>query len=206
MAIIFDNKAKVAYDHMIPSQCMILSARAGVSPSAIQMKLTVLQRMKYYVKTAYGASQDYFQNRLLQGIYGMLQGSSEVCPIWSLSSSVQFDVLDKQIPMAVFTSPQPSLYTECNGEGFVDDVTLWETLLTSELREVQERMQAKAQAWERGVHVTGGTLNLLKTIFFAVSWNFRKNGQPVMRTISEDPNIAINMTQDNDRARTMPIT
>jgi hypothetical protein len=69
------------------------------------MKLTVLKRMKYYVKMAYGASQDYFQNTFLQGIYGMLQGSSEVCPIWSLSSSVQFDVLDEQIPMAVFPSP-----------------------------------------------------------------------------------------------------
>jgi hypothetical protein len=206
MAIIFDNDAKAAYDRMTPSQCMILSARAGVSPSAIQMKLTVLKRMKYFVKTAYGASQDYFQNMFLQGIYGMLQGSSEVCPIWSLSSLVQFDILDKQIPMAVFPSTRPSLYTERNGEGFVDDVTLWETSLTSELREVQECMQAKAQAWEQGVHVAGGTLNLLKTIFFAVSWNFQKNGQPVMRTISEDPDIAINMTQGNDRTRTMPIT
>jgi hypothetical protein len=104
-AIIFDNNAKVAYDHMIPSQCMILAARAGVSPSAIQMKLTVLKRMKYFVKTAYRALQDYFQNTFLRGIYGMLQGSSEVCPIWSLSSLVQFDVLDEHIPMAVFPSP-----------------------------------------------------------------------------------------------------
>jgi hypothetical protein len=67
-------------------------------------------------------------------------------------------------------------------------------------------MQAKAQAWERGVHIAGGALNLLKTIFFAVSWNFQKNGQPVMRTISKDPDIAINMTQGNNRTRTMPIT
>jgi hypothetical protein len=74
--------------------------------------------------------------------------------------------------MAVFPSPRPSLYTERNGKGFVDDVSLWEMSLTSELREVQEQMQAKAQAWERGVHITGGALNLLKTIFFAVSWNF----------------------------------
>jgi hypothetical protein len=69
------------------------------------------------------------------------------------------DILDEQIPMAVFPSPRPSLYTERNGEGFVDDVTLWETSLTSELREVQERMQAKAQAWEQGVHVAGGALS-----------------------------------------------
>jgi hypothetical protein len=67
-------------------------------------------------------------------------------------------------------------------------------------------MQAKAQAWERRVHIAGGALNLLKTIFFAVSWNYRKNGQPVMRTISEDHDIAINMTQGNDRTRTIPIT
>jgi hypothetical protein len=67
-------------------------------------------------------------------------------------------------------------------------------------------MQGKAQAWERGVHVAVGALNLLKTIFFAVSWNFQKNGQPVMRTVSEDPDIAINMTQGNDRTCTMPIT
>jgi hypothetical protein len=57
MAIIFDNDAKAAYDQMIPSQCMILSARAGVSTSAIQMKLTVLKRMKYFIKKAYGSTE-----------------------------------------------------------------------------------------------------------------------------------------------------
>jgi hypothetical protein len=104
--------------------------------------------------------------------------------------------------MLLFWSPHPS----CSTLVIVDDVTLWETLRTSELREVQEQMQAKAQAWERGVHVAGGTLNLLKTIFFTVSWNFQKNGQLVMRTISKDPDIAINMTQGNDRTCTTPIT
>jgi hypothetical protein len=29
-AVFFDNDAKAAYDRMIPSQCMILSARAGI--------------------------------------------------------------------------------------------------------------------------------------------------------------------------------
>jgi hypothetical protein len=53
--------------------------------------------------------------------------------------------------MLLFWSPYPS----CSTFLIVDDVTLWETLRTSELREVQEQMQAKAQAqaWEQGVHV-----------------------------------------------------
>ncbi len=62
------------------------------------------------------------------------------------------------------SSPQPAIYTARNGEGFIDDVTLWETLLTAELRVVLASMQAKAWSWEWGVHIARGALNLLKTI------------------------------------------
>jgi hypothetical protein len=64
--IIFDNDVKAAYDRMIPLQCMILLARAGVKDPAIQMKLTALKWMKYFVKTAYGASKEYFTNTFLR--------------------------------------------------------------------------------------------------------------------------------------------
>jgi hypothetical protein len=76
----------------------------------------------------------------------------------------------------------------------------------AEIQTVLATMQAKAQAWERGVHITGGALNLIKIFFFAISWNFHKNGQPVMKTINEDPDISIDMTQGNNRTHTMPIT
>jgi hypothetical protein len=83
---------------------------------------------------------------------------------------------------------------------------LWETSQKKGLEEVLAIMLTKAQAWEWGVHVTRGALHFLKTFFFAVSWNFLKNRQPVMWTVSDDPDIAINMTQGNDRTQTMPIT
>jgi hypothetical protein len=66
-------------------------------------------------------------------------------------------------------------------------------------------MQAKSQAWERGVHVARGALNLLKTLF-AVSWNFQKNGQPIMRLIDDNPDVTIHLTQGNDQTYTTPIT
>jgi hypothetical protein len=78
----------------------------------------------------------------------MLHGSSEVCPIWTLSSSVQFEVLDEQFPPAVFPSPRPEVCTAHNSKGFVDDVTLWETSQKKGLEEVLAIMQTKAQAWE----------------------------------------------------------
>jgi hypothetical protein len=66
-------------------------------------------------------------------------------------------------------------------------------------------MQSKAQSWERLCHALGGALNLTKTFFFAVGWKFRKNGQPVMRTNADDPEIAIELTQGANHAATTPI-
>jgi hypothetical protein len=123
--VVFDNDAKAAYDWMIPLQCMILSAQAGVREKPIEMKLKVLKQMQYFVKTAYGLSSNSFRNTFLHYVLSLLQGSSEVCPIWSLSSSIQLKVSDKEYPMAVFPSLQPEVSTECNGESFVNDTTLW---------------------------------------------------------------------------------
>jgi hypothetical protein len=66
VAVIFDNDATAAYDRMIPSQCMITSRRAGVPESAIQMKLTVLHRMKYFIKTANGKANEHLEYALHQ--------------------------------------------------------------------------------------------------------------------------------------------
>jgi hypothetical protein len=80
--------------------------------------------------------------------------------------------MDDQYPMAVFPSPHPEVYMKCNGESLIDDVTLWETSAKASLPEVAQTLNSKAQAWECGVHVPGGALNLLKTFYFAVSWKF----------------------------------
>jgi hypothetical protein len=40
VVVVLDNDTKAAYNQMIPSQCMITSARAGVPKGAIMLKLT----------------------------------------------------------------------------------------------------------------------------------------------------------------------
>jgi hypothetical protein len=87
--------------------------------------------MKNFVKSAYGNSSTYFMNTFLRKILGLLQGSSDVGPIWTLNSSVQFQVLDQLHPPAQFPSPCPQIYTKRNAEGFVDDVTCGKLLKTN---------------------------------------------------------------------------
>ena len=59
-------------------------------------------------------------------------------------------------------------------------------------------MEEKAQTWECNVFVSGGTLNLKKNFWYAILWKWRKNGQPVMQTIPDNPDLEIHMTSGHD--------
>jgi hypothetical protein len=161
--------------------------------------------MKYFVRTAFGSSTNSFENTFLHLILGLLQGSATVGAIWANNSSIQLNVLAQICPPVIFPSLQPELYTTRNGEAFVNDTTLWDTPYTASLHYVAARMAAKAQAWEQIMHAVGRYLNLLKTFYFAISLKFCKNGQLVMRTIAEDPDINIQLTQGNHRANPQSI-
>ena len=100
IACIFNNDAMACYNQMIPSQCMIVMARAGVPKEVITTKLTILSRMKYYVKTAFGISPNHFTHSFFRKIYSLLQGSANAGSIWSLNWSILFNALDKRFPKA----------------------------------------------------------------------------------------------------------
>ena len=80
-ACVFDNDASACYDRIIPSIAMIKSRRAGMSTPATQTLLTLLQRMQYYVRTAYGISHIAFSN-LIDWILGVMQGAGHSCSLW----------------------------------------------------------------------------------------------------------------------------
>ena len=71
---------------------MIVTAHAGVGEDAIKSKLNILSHMKYYVKTAFGISTQYFMHSIFHKILGLLQGNTDAGTIWS----VLFAVLDKR--------------------------------------------------------------------------------------------------------------
>ena len=59
-------------------------------------------------------------------------------------------------------------------------MTLWETSETETIQTVVGTAKAKAQSWECGIFASGGGLNLLKNFWYAISWKWQKNGQPMM--------------------------
>jgi hypothetical protein len=92
-AAIFDNNATAAYDHMIPSQCMILSAQEGVNVEAIETHLRVLCETEYRMKSAHGVSPNFFKCMTNLLILGLLQGSAAVSIMWTMISTLALTVL-----------------------------------------------------------------------------------------------------------------
>jgi hypothetical protein len=126
-AAIFDNNHTAAFNHMIPSQCMILSAQEGVNIKAIETHLRVLRETEYRVKSAHGVSPNFFKSTTNLLILGLLQGSAAVSIMWTMLSTLAFTVLSLRSPPACFDNPRIEVYTEQPGEAFVDDATLWTT-------------------------------------------------------------------------------
>jgi hypothetical protein len=48
-------------------------------------------------------------------------------------------------------------------------------------------------------------LNLLKNFYFAIRWKNQTNGQPVMSSIQDDPDITIHLTQGANRTSPTPV-
>jgi hypothetical protein len=61
-ACMFDNNATTCYDRVIPSIAMIKSRCAGMSHTTMNVLLTLLLRMEYHVRTAYGVSIEVLQH------------------------------------------------------------------------------------------------------------------------------------------------
>jgi hypothetical protein len=128
-ACVVDNDAAACYDRIIPSIAMIKSRRAGVPRSAAQVFLSLLFRMEYYVRTAYGTSSTAYSN-IIDFILGVMQGAGHSGALWALTSSIMFDLMEKT-PGATFHSPVPHRSLRRTGEAFVDDYIMALTIGTS---------------------------------------------------------------------------
>jgi hypothetical protein len=179
-ACVFDNDATACYDHMIPSIVMIKCRRAGMPKPAARVVLMVLQRMEYYVRTAYGTSPQAFSNAI-DWILSIIQGSGHSCPSWGLTSSVMLDQMEKT-PGATFHSPQLHQVSQWIGEASIDDTTLWLLRLGWFLPLIVAMMQCMAQRWERLLYATGGALNRAKCYWYGISWQFTDAGNPTIIT------------------------
>jgi hypothetical protein len=203
----FDNDATSCYDRIIPALASLLGRRHGLHRNIVFVHARTLKEAKYKLKTVLGVSDEYYSHCEFFPIYGTGQGSANSPVIWTIVSSVLFEVHESQGHGAHFTTPDQQMSVNLSMVGFVDDSTgqvndfLANTQPTPE--QLASIMQHDAQLWSNLLWISGGLLELPKCSYHHIHFDFDHTGKPFMRGGRVAPQI---MLTDNKTGTQIPIT
>jgi hypothetical protein len=94
----FDNDASACYDRIMVALGMLAARRCGMQPNSINTHATVLQQMKYTVKTHHGISEAHFAGTSESPLFGTGQGSGASPAVWLTLVVTPMNTLDRVIP------------------------------------------------------------------------------------------------------------
>jgi hypothetical protein len=127
----------------------------------------------------YGSSSD-------MPLYGPGQGSMCSPLFWILCYWLIVESFDPSIPVAQYISACKSISVQITVVSFVDNTGLgvtssykWNSSLSytensrHELTELVNNLTTIAQHWERLLFTTGGALNLTKSFWYSMTWNWK---------------------------------
>ena len=195
---VFNNDAKGCYDRIIPSFGMAACRRVGLPIEAINLFLTTLRQMQFWVRSAYGISPGFFGNHdsanlppppnsghtitaLHGNVHGMMQGSSSAPAVWLLVHLVIFSALSLAAPGFSATCSRSTTTCKRKGEGFVDDTDLWVTSNTDvSNNHVLPSIQQLARLWHTYLVISGGALGINKCFYYSIAWHWSKSGTATM--------------------------
>ena len=180
-ATIFNNDAKACYDRILAHFSQLCCRSLGLPTEAANFMLHFLSVAQYHIKTVYGVSKDFYSN-LTTAVYGVLQGSGSAPAIWLAVSIILINTYNTSFQQAGIPNPSFQTFLSKVLDAFVDDTDLWDIVLdqhaTTEY--LLQRLQDRAQFWEKILFATGGKLNFQKCFWYLVQWDWDKNDQPVL--------------------------
>ncbi|MFM8621857.1 MAG: hypothetical protein ACKOB3_00515, partial [Holophagaceae bacterium] len=167
--ITFDNDAASCYDRIIPSFASLINRKYGMPRQLTQIHGQMLRQAEYRLRTPKGISETSYSHTNELPIYGSGQGSGNSPVLWLLISATLFDVHEKHVKGATFTSPDNTTEVSISISGFVDDTNAslneWNPQTQGPTDQLLEQLQHDAQTWNDLLFTSGGKLELNKCSF-----------------------------------------
>ena len=137
-----------------PRICSALSMkRSGVAGTATVTRFNTIQKLVHRVRTAFGDLDESFGGGLwreLELIFSVGQGNGVGPTIWTIISSIFFDVLKSHGFGAILTAPFSKNFLEIEVFRSVDDTDILQTGLNYEdYRDIADKLQAAVELWVR---------------------------------------------------------
>lgn len=160
------------YDRIVHTAAALAMLRIGISHAKVESMFSTIQRMVHCIRTSFGDSEgtyggdDYPDWRAAP--QGVLQGNASGPAIWSVLSSVVFDILQSRGFSVEFCGAISKSIFKIVGYSYVDDCDLFQS--GEDPLEVLESMQALIKSWGSLVEVTGGTLRPDKSWWYLIEY------------------------------------
>jgi len=191
-----ENDAVGCYDRLVNSIVFLELRHIGIPVSILKAIQDAWNHAVHHIKTIFGTSTGTYRNTEAHPLFGPGQGSTTGPILWG----ILFCIIEKNLPkntlQMFFKAVNDAIQVRHKGDAFVDDAQLGCTsnlpsglsfpTTRADLDAVLQSLQQMAQSWERLLFTTGGALNLQKSFWVLVSWEW-KNGVARMSTIQQTP-------------------
>ena len=169
---------KSCYDRVVHAFAALSMRRAGVAETATVSMFNTIQKLVHRVRTAFGDSEESFGGELwrdLDPLFGVGQGNGAGPAIWTVISSIFFDVLKSHGFGAILTAPFSKDINKIEGFGFVDDTDILQTGLNYEdYMDISDKLQAAVELWQKCTEVSGGCLVPAKSWWTLIDFTWDK--------------------------------
>ena len=173
------NDAKSCYDRIGHSSAGLAMQRCGVPSPLVDSSLGPIQRLRHFIRTAYGDSTTSFSAAAHSiPVQGIGQGNGAGPAIWAVVSTPIFNAMRQRGYGLFLRSPASGSSFLFVGYAFVDDTDLVVDGLTSSATaaQVAHRLQASANFWEASLRASGGALSPAKCHWYLIDHRW-VNGQ-----------------------------
>jgi hypothetical protein len=195
-AAFIENDAVGCYDRLINPILLLQLLRLGAPPTTTKSLSQTWENTNHRIRTQFGVSEESYGYTCETPLFGPGQGSTIGPFLWLLCFCLIADALGSNAPSMVFTSTDNTVTITNTGDAFVDDAYLgttsthnpppaepFATTQKNHKDTVIANLQFLGQKWERLLFTTGGAINLQKSFWILMSWDWSK-GRAILSTPS----------------------
>ena len=140
---------KLCYNWIVHAFASLEMRRAGVATSATHAMFDTIQKLVHTVRTTFGNLEESFGGELwrnLEPLFGVGQGNGAGLYIWTVVSSIFFDILKQNDYGALLMTPFGKDVVKVEGFGFVNDMDNLQTGLNWEdYFDITDKLQASLE-------------------------------------------------------------
>jgi len=177
-AAIASVDASNCYDRVAHAMASLIFQSFGVADTAVTSMLETIQEMKFFLRTAFGDSQNFAGSTIHIKTQGLCQGNGASPAGWCVISITILRAHGKKGHGAKFMAPISHIRSRLSAILFVDDTDLIHINMEREeqLVETHEAIQSSVENWSRLLIATGGTLKPAKCFYHLISFDWKPDG------------------------------